>query len=328
MKNIRLVYLQYFFSIGDNMTIRQLEFFCAIVEEGSVSAAARKLHIAQPPISRQISLLEQELGAQLFRRGNKGMLLTDAGQSLYQQGREYISDIKRLADHVRSLGVGVRGSVRVGMLYSTVPHALPYLRKYHEAYPQVELTIRVGSPQDLLADLNRGELNVLFLRAGTTATIGLRERVLYEDMLKLIVTPSTDPAPELDEIPIERLREVPMCLLRSDDLWGYSETLLKECQRCGFSPNIVCQCYDTPMSMQLVQSGFGVSFLPESIAKTLPHSGIYAKKIEGLTERSYVVLAWNENSYQPASVEIFTQFEISDAGKSMDSIPFGERQRR
>ena len=291
------------------MTIRQLEYFCAVVEEGSVSAAARRLHVAQPPISRQIAMLERELDAQLFRRGNKGMLLTDAGQSLYQQGQAYLSDIERLAEHVRALGVGVRGVVRVGMLYSTVPYALPHIRAYHDAYPQVELSIRVGSPQDLLTDLNRGALNVLFLRSGTTATIGLRERVLHEDAVKLIVTRATDPAPELDEIPIERLRDVPMCLLRSDDLWGYSETLRKECQRCGFSPNIVCQCSDTPMSMQLVQSGFGVSFLPESIVNTLPHAGIYAKGVAGLAERSYVVLTWSENSYHSASVELFTKFQ-------------------
>ena len=291
------------------MTIRQLEYFCAVVEEKSVSAAARKLHVAQPPISRQIGLLEQELGAQLFRRGNKGMMLTDAGQSFYQQGRAYISDIERLSEHVRSLGSGVRGVVRVGLLYSTVPYGLPYLRAYHEAYPQVELYIRLGSPQDLLADLNRGELNVLFLRAGAKETIGLKERILGSDALRLIVTAGTDPAPELDAVPIERLRDVPMCLLRSDDLWGYTETLLKECQRCGFSPNIVCQCYDTPMSMQLVQSGFGVSFLPESIVQTLPHSGIYAKPVLGLSERSYVALAWNENDYHSASVEVFTRFD-------------------
>ena len=291
------------------MTIRQLEYFCAVVEEGSVSAAARKLHVAQPPISRQISLLEDELSTQLFRRGNKGMLLTDAGRSLYQQGRAYISDMERLAEHVRALGQGVRGSVRAGMLYSTVSYALPFLRAYHGAYPQVELYIRLGSPQDLLADLNRGDLNALFLRAGAKETIGLHERVLGEDTLKLVTTAPTDPAPELDEVPIERLRGVPMCLLRSDDLWGYNETLLKECQRCGFTPNIVCQCYDTPMSMQLVQSGFGVSFLPESIVGSLPHSGIYAKSVRGLSERSYVVLVWSENSYQSGSVEAFTRFD-------------------
>lgn len=291
------------------MTIRQLEYFCAVVEEGSVSAAARRLHVAQPPISRQIALLEQELKTVLFRRGNKGMLLTDAGQSLYQQGRSYLSDLEHLAEHVRALGTGVRGTVRAGLLYSTVPYALPYLRAYRAAYPQVELYIRLGSPQELLTELNRGDLNVLFLRSGARDAIGLNERILGSDTLKLVMTAATDPAPELDVVPIERLKNVPMCLLRSDDLWGYNEALIRECQRTGFSPRIVCQCYDTPMSMQLVQSGFGVSFLPESIVSTLPRSGIYAKSVVGLSETSYVVLAWSDSSYQSGSVELFTRLE-------------------
>ena len=291
------------------MTIRQLEYFCAVVEEGSVSAAARRLHVAQPPISRQIVLLEQELKTVLFRRGNKGMLLTDAGQSLYQQGRSYLSDLEHLAEHVRALGTGVRGTVRAGLLYSTVPYALPYLRAYRAAYPQVELYIRLGSPQELLTELNRGDLNVLFLRSGARDAIGLNERILGSDTLKLVMTAAADPAPELDVVPIERLRSVPMCLLRSDDLWGYNEALIRECQRSGFSPDIVCQCYDTPMMMQLVQSGFGVSFLPESIVSTLPRSGIYAKSVVGLSETSYVVLAWSDSSYQSGSVELFTRLE-------------------
>ena len=290
------------------MTIRQLEYFCAIAEEGSVSAAARRLHVAQPPVSKQIAALEEELGAKLFRRSNKGMLLTDAGQSLYQQGRAYTAELERLSGYVRSLGRGVSGSVRVGMLYSTVTYAVPFIRAYHAAYPQVELYIRLGSPQQLLSDLNSGELNVLFLRAGVKETIGLHERIIGEDVLKLVMTARTDPAPELDKIPIERLRGIPMCLLRSDDLWSYHEVLLKECQRCGFTPNIVCQCYDTPMAMQLVQAGFGVGFLPESVVGTMPASGIYAKSIPGAAQRSYAVLAWNDHSYQPRSVEIFTQF--------------------
>ena len=100
-----------------------------------------------------------------------------------------------------------------------------------------------------------------------------------------------------------------MCLLRSDDLWGYTDALVKECQRCDFSPNIVCQCYDTPMAMQLVQSGFGVSFLPESIVKTMPRSGIYAKAIQGLSEWFYVVLAYDTSAYHSGSVERFLHFK-------------------
>ena len=129
------------------MTIRQLEYFCATAEEGSVSAAARRLHVAQPPISRQIALLEEEFGTALFRRGNKGMKLTEAGEGLYQQGRQYIADMAQLTEQVRSLGAGVRGMVRVGTLYSAIPYAMPYLQAFRDAYPQVELYIRMGSPQ-------------------------------------------------------------------------------------------------------------------------------------------------------------------------------------
>ena len=163
-----------------------------------------------------------------------------------------------------------------------MPYALHYLEAYHARYPKVEFYIRLGSPQDLLNDLDRGELHVLFLRRSTQESGSLHERILGEDALELIMTAATDPAPELDAVPIERLRGVPMCLLRSDDLWGYNDYLMKECRRSGFEPNVPCQCYDTPMAMQLVRSGFGISFLPHSIVETHPNSGIYAKPLRGI----------------------------------------------
>lgn len=290
------------------MEIRQLKYFCAVAEEKSISAAARKLHLAQPPVSRQLALLEQELGAELFRRGNKGVLLTEAGDILYRQAQQIITNIDQTSAYVRSLSEGVRGSVRIGSLYSTLPYALPYVKAYHDAYPQVELYIRLGSPQDLIGELNRGELHALFLRSASHEPTGFHERILGEDRLELIMTAASDPAPGEELVPIERLRGAPMCMLRSDDLWAYHEALLKECQRNGFSPNVVCQCYDTPMAFQLVQSGFGVSFLPASIVDAQPNSGVYAKPVRGLSAKSCAVLAWDEHGYLPGSVELFTQF--------------------
>lgn len=288
------------------MKIRQLEYFRAVAEEKSISAAARKLNIAQPPISRQIAQLESELGVELFRRGNKGMLLTEAGESLYQQSSQFIEGLEQMADSVRSIGTGVGGIVRLGIIYSVVPYAMRYIKRFHERWPQVELFIRLGSPQDLVEELNRGGLNALFLRSSAEAG-GLHERVLGEDDLALIMTRATDPAPGLPDVPIELLHDVPMCLLRSDDLWGYDEYLLRECQRSGFGPRIVCHCYDTPMTMQMVQAGFGVSFLPRSIVETQPGSGIYAKNVRGLSARSFPILAWNDDVYRSGSARLFTE---------------------
>lgn len=293
------------------MKLRQLEYFCAVAEEKSISAAARELHVAQPPISRQIAQLEEELGVQLFLRGSKGMALTDAGQSLYQQTQQIFQELRRVEDSVRSVGTGMSGRIKLGVIYSAVPYALRYVERYHRAYPQVELYVRLGSPQELLESLNRGELHALFLRTAAREPSGVQERVLGEDALELIMRRDMDPAPGLSEVPIERLQGVPMCLLRSDDLWNYNDFLVQECQRSGFTPNVVCHCYDTPMAMQLVLSGFGMSFLPRSILSTHPGAPLVAKPVRGLPIRSYAVLAWNGAALSAPCVRRFVEQEYS-----------------
>lgn len=293
------------------MKLRQLEYFCAVAEERSISAAARALHVAQPPISRQIAQLEEELGVQLFLRGSKGMSLTDAGQSLYRQAQQIFQDLRRVEDSVRSVGEGLSGRIKLGVVYSAVPYAMSYVEQYHRIYPQVELLIRLGSPQELLEALNRGDLHVLFLRTAAHEPSGLKERILNEDALELIMREDMDPAPELAEVPIERLRDVPMCLLRSDDLWSYNDYLVQECQRSGFTPNVACHCYDTPMAMQMVLSGFGVSFLPRAILSTHPGAPLRAKPVRGLPIRSYAVLAWSGEGLSAPCVQRFVEQELT-----------------
>lgn len=287
------------------MNFKQLEYFSAVAEAKSISMAARSLHVAQPPVSRQISMLEDELGVVLFLRTNKGIELTEAGRCLYEQSQDMFQNIRKMADSVRDVNAGMKGRLKLGVIYSDIPVAMEYLKKYHSLYPQVELYIRLGSPEDLLDDLNKGELHVLFLRSQTEISTELHEKVLGEDPLELVMTAVTDPSPGQDQVPIEALRDVPMCLLRSDDLWSYRNHLVSQCERAGFTPNIVCQCYDTPMAMQLVQSGFGVSFLPRSIVETHPNSGIYAKPIMGITAKSYPTMIWSDSNYYANCVKQF-----------------------
>ena len=287
------------------MNFKQLEYFSAVAEAKSISMAARNLNVAQPPVSRQISLLEDELGVCLFLRNNKGIELTEAGQCLYQQTQKMFQSLRMMTDSVRDVDAGLRGQVKLGVIYSDLPIVMEHLKAYHREYPQVELYIRMGSPNDLIDDLNRGKLHVLYLRSQSEEAAGLGEKILGEDSLELVMNGQTDPAPGQSTVPIEALKGVPMCLLRSDDLWGYSNNLKNECQRAGFSLEVVCQCYDTPMAMQLVQAGFGVSYLPRSIVKTMPHSGVYSKPVQGLAARSYPVLVWTENIYYASCVKRF-----------------------
>lgn len=289
------------------MNVRQLEYFSAVAEAGSISGAARALHVAQPPVSRQLALLEDELGVTLFLRTNKGVALTEAGRCLYRHSRRMFQSLRAMADSVRAVDAGVRGELKLGVIYSDARIATSLMRRYHETYPQVELYVRMGSPGDLLDDLSRGELHALFLRGQSERSRGLRERVLGEDPLELVMRPETDPAPGEEAVPIRALRDVPMCLLRGDDLWNYSRDLLEECRRAGFSPKVACHCYDTPMELQMVQAGFGVGFLPRSIAEAHPGSPIYTKPVLELAAKSYPILVWEDDPYQSGCVKRFLE---------------------
>lgn len=289
------------------MNFKQLEYFAAVAEAKSISGAARELHVAQPPVSRQLALLEDELGVTLFLRTNKGVELTEAGQCLYQHSRQMFQSLRTMADSVRDVDAGVRGQLKLGIIYSDVQIATSLMQEYHGRYPQVELYVRMGSPGDLLDDLSRGELHVLFLRSQSERSYGLRERVLGEDPLELVMRESTDPAPGQAAVPIQALRDAPMCLLRSDDLWGYSRDLLEECRRAGFTPNVACHCYDTPMEMQMVQAGFGVGFLPRSIVEAHPGSPVYTKPVLEFAAKSYPILVWEDDPYQSGCVKRFLE---------------------
>ena len=298
------------------MNLKQLEYFSAVAEAKSISLAARNLHVAQPPISRQLALLEDELGVCLFLRTNKGVELTEAGRSLYRQSQNLFQDMRTIVDSVRDINAGMRGLLKIGMIYSNISIALQYLKEFRAQYPQVELYVRLGSPGDLLEDLNKGDLHLLFLRSSSERGSGLHERILGENPLELVMIRELDPAPDQASVPLEALKGVPMCLLRSDDLWGYSNYLIKECQRQGFTPNTTFRCYDTPMAMQLVQAGFGVSYLPRSIVETQPHSGLNTKPIQGISVLSYPTLVWSSNLYYASCVKRFlAMFEGEDAEK-------------
>lgn len=164
---------------------------------------------------------------------------------------------------------------------------------------------RLGSPADLLQDLSRGELHVLLLRSYTAELPDLQVKTLGADPLMLIMTKELDPCPGREAVPVGALKDAPMCLLRSDDMWGYSSRLIGACQRSGFTPNVVCQCYDTPMAMQLVQEGFGISYLPGSILQVHSYSPVYAKPVEGLYEDSYPALVWSGSIHHSACVRQF-----------------------
>ena len=100
------------------MDIRQLQYFTAVVENGTISEAARKLHISQPPLSTQIKALESECGVTLFERGARHITLTEAGRLLYRHAVQILSLEKAAEAEMQNLRTGKQGSIRIGLISS------------------------------------------------------------------------------------------------------------------------------------------------------------------------------------------------------------------
>ena len=100
------------------MNFKQLEYFVAVADAGSISSAARSLHISQPPLSTQMHLLEEELGQSLFERGSRSIKLTDAGRFFYERAQSILDMAEGTRKDMEQLGKGLIGALRLGMISS------------------------------------------------------------------------------------------------------------------------------------------------------------------------------------------------------------------
>lgn len=127
------------------MTLKQLAYFIAITEAGSFSSAARRAYVAQPALSRQISLLEEELEIQLLERQHDGIVLTDAGKRLYEMARSVIQTVNSVKDELKSTQGNPRGHVSISIPATSSSLLLPILiDRANKKFSDIELTVRDG----------------------------------------------------------------------------------------------------------------------------------------------------------------------------------------
>ena len=134
------------------MELRQLEYFVAVAEELHVGKAARRLHIAEQPLSYQIRKLENDLGFKLFDRTTRSVSLTPAGASLLADARKLLARSEQAADTARRIAAGEAGVVHLGYESATVPSVLPdFVKLFRAEYPEIDLILVEHSKAGLAA---------------------------------------------------------------------------------------------------------------------------------------------------------------------------------
>ena len=172
------------------MEIRQLRAFVAIAESGTFTAGALRVHVTQAAISMQIRQLETEIGARVFVRAPRHVILTEAGEHLLRRARQMLREHDAAIDEIAELAGAERGRLRIGsasamVLTDQLPIILTELRKQH---PKAEITVTSGTSEALVDQILAGELDIAFVSLPVDAR-GIQTERLSDDQLVAIASP-------------------------------------------------------------------------------------------------------------------------------------------
>lgn len=251
------------------MDLRQLRYFLVVAEERSVTRAATRLHLTQPPLSAQLARLEHELGVELLVRHRRGVDLTDAGRHLVEHARRVLADVETAAESVRRVGHGRSGRLVLAFAPATGWSVLPpLLRRFHAQRPEVELRF-LEAASDVVADhvrARRADLGLVHLPpGGAAAGVGpdLDVAVVRREPLVAVLPAGRDPGERVD---LAGLAGEPF-LCPGPAAWGgLAPHLTGACRLSGFTPQ-VREVGLVQTAVSLVGAGLGVSVLPASVER-------------------------------------------------------------
>ena len=253
------------------MNLKQLRYFLVVAEEKQITAAAKRLYIAQPPLSYQLKQLEKELGAQLFKRTAHGIELTDVGQIFQSYANEIISLAQNAENQVHKTISGELGTIAIGMASSStglIPmNSFNELRKY---YPEISFYIVEDNTYGILDKLEKKTIDLGIVRTPYNQT-GLNTKTLTtEKMMAISVDPDFQ---QKKELRIKDLADQPLIIYRRfEDI--FNQTFAHH----GLKPFYAVKCDDSRTAITWAKRKMGVALVPESIATTYAQENMIAIK--------------------------------------------------
>ena len=280
------------------MKINQLRYFLVLAEELHFVRAAARLNVSQPPLSRQIQILERILGVKLLQRGNRLVKLTPAGQSFLTEARLILKLTESAALLARRVAEGKAGSVNIGFTaassYSYVPELVAVCRRQ---LPDVELILKEMVSGDQLKRLGAGEIDIGLLRPPIPRT-GLQFfQVKAEPMIAAV--PAGHRLSEAATIGLSDLAAEPFIMYAPYEARYFHDLLVELFSRAALAPVYVQHLAQIHSILAIVHSGVGVALVPEA-AKNLQFSGVALRPLADPQQRTAeLYFVWREDNDNP-----------------------------
>ncbi len=247
--------------------MRQLRYFCEVVESGSAVRAARTLFVAQTAISMQLAQLEETLGGALFDRSRRPMELTALGKFFYPRARELLLEDRRLEEEARGLAAGKRGWIGVGFVRSVIYSVLPgAVRAFREAYPDVQLDLVELLSEHQPAQLRSGRLHLAISRfiGSFDRHADLAYTELFDDPF-VAVLPRDSSLATRKSVKLAELAALPFISYPKDPQTPFALQVLAMLHNAGVKPKIAYETIEISTAFALVAAGVGFALTGASV---------------------------------------------------------------
>ncbi|MDO4333433.1 MAG: LysR family transcriptional regulator [Eubacteriales bacterium] len=256
------------------MELKQLSYFVTVAEEGTISSAARKLNLTQPPLSAQMKLLEQECGCLLFERGSRRIHLTEAGRMLYNRAVAMLEFADLTRQEIRDYREGTSGTLRLGVVSSVSSTLLTHIVcGFHEKHPRIAFELIEANTYQLLEQLQSNLLQLAIVRTPFLAQ-GLESFCLLDEPMLAVGHQRyfLQQAAGRTALPLSSLGQTPLILYRR-----WEDILQNRLKESGIVPFVFCRNDDARTCALWADAGLGVAVLPASAAALVrnPETAIY-----------------------------------------------------
>ena len=274
------------------MELRHLRYFVSVAEALSFTKAAKRLHTAQPSLTRQIKDLEEELGVQLLNRTKQEVTLTEEGRSFLPDAKRVLALATKTVESVRKFHSGEIRALNVGYVSNLFYNLLPKtLVSFHQAFPAVSVNLFDMSCGEQFRALEDGKLDLGFVGLHQPiARRGLEFRAIasYKTVAAL---PDDNPLAEKTTVELKALASMFFIGMSEASYPGYREWLTTTCERAGFTPKVL-QDVDLERTMiHSVGSGLGVALVPEQLRR-LEHNNVVFRPFKPATVATEGCVAW------------------------------------
>lgn len=284
------------------MDIKQLQYFLTICEEGQITAAAKKLHMAQPPLSYQLKMLEEELGVELVKRGRHHIQLTDAGELLKEKAEQIMRLCEGTKKEVQDAKKKVRHQLSIGIVTSS-HHAFLQsgICEFHKDYPNVDFVLKEGNTFQVLDMLAKGKIEIGIVRTPFPQSNVNAFTIWREGMIA--VTHRNRPLSSKSSITLKDLEDQPLIYYeRYESL--LNERFLEE----GFLPNILCVNQDARTTLLWSIALPGIAIVPKSALFLVDHEDLISYDILDSQLTTDIMMITSKEHYRSDIADTFLSY--------------------